>query len=159
MRNLLSLTMLIATVSVLVADQPKYFEPSTIKEKVRVKPNDDFVVEFNLNGNQLTNPSKSKQAEIKKISIKVKLDQTDASPMPPPREGAMRPYLSIENNFEKTLHFRALVRIKGSKEFVELTEDINPIPAGETFNKCWGFDTQVEEVILFDFTLSDKPVK
>lgn len=156
MKILLTLTLLLATAAVAVAEPPKAVDPATIKAKVSLKADDEFAVEFNRAGDQLTNPLKSKKAEAKKLSVKVKLSVTSASPSPPPREGATRPFLSIENNFEKTLHVRALVRMKGSKEFVELTDDMKPILAGETFNKCWGFDSHVEEVVLYEFKLSDK---
>jgi|GEM_PF-1233383 len=130
-----------------------------IKDKVRITLDEEFAIEFNRNVNQLKNPSKTKKAEVKKLSVNVKLGMTSASPFPPPREGAMRPYLTVENNFDKTLHFRALFRIEGSKEFFEIDENIKPLPAGDIFNKCWEFDSSVEEVVLCEFKLSDKRAK
>ena len=144
----------------LFARTPKAVDPATIKAKVSFNVDEEFAVEFDRDGDRLTNPSKSKEAEAKQPSVKVKLGVTSASPVPPPREGAKRQFLSVENNFEKTLHFCALVRMQGGREFVELTEDMKPIPAGETFNMCWGFDSQVEEVVLYEFKLSvDPPAK
>jgi hypothetical protein len=157
MKIVLALTFVIVTARSADAEPPKAVDPATIKVKVSIKPDDEFFVEFNRDGELLSNPSKSKKVEAKKPSVRVKLDVTSASPIPPPRKGATRPFLCVENNFEKTLHFRALVRMKGSKEFVELTEDMNSIPAGEVFNECWDFDSQVEEVVLYEFKLSDKP--
>ena len=157
MKILLALALFIATAAVAVAEPSKAVDPATLKAKVSFKLDEEFAVEFNRDGDQLTNPSKASKAEIKKLSVNVKLAVTEASPTPPPRKGATRPYLSVENNFDKTLHFRALVRMKGSKEFVELTQDMEPTPAGETFYKCWGFETQVDEVVLYDFKLIDKP--
>jgi hypothetical protein len=131
-------------------------DPNPIKEKVSISSGEEFFIEFNRDGDRLTNPSKAKKAEVKKLSVNVKLGVTTASPVAPPREGATRPFLTVENNFEKTLHFRALVRMKGSKEFFEVDENMEPLPAGDTFNKCWEFDSLVEEVILYEFKLSDK---
>lgn len=157
MKTFLALALLITTAAVAFAEPPRVVDPTAIKAKVSFKPNEEFAVEFDRDGDQLTNPSKAKQAEAKKLSVKVRLGLTTASPVPPPRKGATRPYLFVENNFEKTLHFLALIRMKGSKEFVELTEDMKPIPAGDFFLNCWGFDSQVEEVVLYEFKLSDKP--
>ena len=84
---------------------------------------------------------------------------TSASPEPPPREGATRPFITVTNNFEKSLHFRALARLKGSKEFIAINEDMKLLPAGDFFQKCWDFDSLVEEVVICEFKLSDKPVK
>ena len=134
-------------------------DPDEIKDKVSIKLGEKFDITFDREGNQLTNPSKFKQAEAKKLSVKVQLGVTTDAPFPPPREGATRPYLTVENNFDKTLHFRALIRMKGSKEFFEIDEDMKPIPAGDIFNKCWEFDSSVEEVVLCEFKLSDKRAK
>jgi len=38
--------------------------------------------------------------------------------------------------------------------FERLGNDMVSLPAGEAINKCWGFDSLVEEVILYDFKLS-----
>ena len=134
-------------------------DPNQIKDKVSITTGEEFFIEFNRDGNQLTNPSKSKKAEVKKLSVQVKLGVTSASPVPPPREGATRPFLTVENNFDKTLRFRALVRMKGSREFFEIDENMKPLPAGDIFNKCWEFDSSVEEVVLYEFKLSDKRAK
>lgn len=159
MNILQALALLIVTAAVAVAEPPKAVDPDAIKDKVSMTLDEEFVIEFNRDGNQLTNPSKSKKAEVKKLSVKVKFAVTSASPFPPPREGATRPYFTVENNFDKTLHFRALVRLKGSKEFFEIDEDMKPVAAGEAFNKCWGFDSLVEEVVLYEFKLSDEQAK
>ena len=71
--------------------------------------------------------------------------------------GATRPFLHVENATGRTLTFRALARLKGGKGFVEVTEGLVPIADGEAADRCWGFDEQVEEVVLFDFRLSGGP--
>jgi hypothetical protein len=133
-------------------------DPTHIPEKVIATIGEKFAIEFNRNGDKLTKPEKTKKAEAKKLSVEVELDLTTCSPFPPPQPGATRPFLSIKNNFEKTLNVRAAVRMKGSKEYVEIVEEMRPIPAEEMFYRCWDFDTQVEEVILYEFKLSDTPV-
>lgn len=143
-------------VTVLADDKPRIVHPGKIKDKVSVALGEAFTVEFNRDGDQLVQPSKSKGTGAKKVSVKVTLDATSASPFPPPRDGATRPFLSVENNFESTLRFRALVRLKDNQEFFEISEGMEPVPAGESFNKCWDFDSLVEEVVLYEFKLSDK---
>lgn len=157
-KTVFALTLLFASSTVAMADPPHPVDLATLKAKVRVKPEDDFTVTFNRQGDQITNPLRSRKAEMQQSSVHVTLSATSNSPIRPPRDGATRPFLSVQNNFEKSLHFRALVRMKGHKEFVELIEGRTPIPAGENFNKCWGFDTQVEEVVLYEFKLSDETV-
>lgn len=141
----------------LAADRPQVMNVKKLKDTVRVSTGEEIVVTFKRDGNQLLQPSQSKGSCDQKEAIKVKLALTSASPVPPPREGATRPYLEVINEYEKTLHFRVLVRMNGSKEFVELPEDVERIPAGEAFYKCWEFDSLVEEAVLHEFKLSDQP--
>ncbi len=159
MNILHTLAFLIATAGVAVAEPPKAVNTETIKDKVSVTLLEESTVEFKLEGDRLLQPSKSKGTAVKKAAVQVKLRVTSASPVPPPREGATRPFLTVTNNFEKALHFRALVRLKGSKEFFEMNKDMEPLPAGDFYQKCWDFDSVVEEVILCEFKLSDKPVQ
>lgn len=128
-----------------------------VKHRIVAAPGEEFMVEFQRDGDQITNPSKTKQVQVENLSIKVKLGLTSESPFPPPRDGAKRPYLSVENNFGKTLHFRAMVRMKGARKYSEIAEGIEPVEAGAVMHKCWDFDTEVEEVVLYHFKLSDPP--
>lgn len=145
--------------TLLAADKPKAVETDAIKDKVSIALCEEFTIEFKRDGDRLVQPCKSKRSNAKKAVVKIKLAVTSALPGPPPRKGATRPFLAVENDFEKTLHFRALVRLKGSKEFFEIIEHMEPVPAREPFNICWGFDSHVAEVVLYEFKLSDKPVK
>jgi hypothetical protein len=142
--------------NLLAADQPKAVDVDSIKDKVRITLREEATVEFNRDGERLLQPSKSKGIDAKKVAVRIKLDVTAASPGPPPRVGATRPFLDVENGFEKSLQFRALVRLKGRKEFFEIPEAKEPLPAGDHFQKCWEFDSLVEEVVLCEFKLSDK---
>jgi hypothetical protein len=144
--------------TLLAADAPKAVEVDAIEEKVSISLGRDFDIGFERDGDRLLKPSECKGTDAKAKVVKIKFAMTSASPLPPPRKGATRPILIVENRFEKTLHFRALFRQKGSKEFFEIT-DAKPLLAGETFNKCWDFDSVVEEVVLYEFKLSDKPAK
>lgn len=141
--------------TLLAADKPNAVDVHAIKNKMSITLGQEFGIEFKRDGNGVQKPSKSKETDSQKPSFKIGLKLTSASPVPPPRKGATRPYLSIENNSEDTLSFRALVRLKGSKEFLEITKNMERVPAGETFNKCWGFDSLVEEVVIYELALSE----
>ncbi len=157
MRIFRTFTLLIATATAAVAEQPTAIDLDTIKVKVSVQPDEEFFVEFNRDGDRLANPSKSKQAEVRKLSVKVALGATSASPVRPPREGARRPFLSVENNFDETLQLRAIVRLKGRKEYFAIADGLQAVPAGSIMNQCWDFDTEVAEVVLYDFALVREP--
>jgi len=154
-----SFTFIIATAVVATAAPQQAVDPDTIKDKVSITLGQEFYVKFKLEGNQLLQPSKYKRTEDSKARVKIKLDVTTHSPIRPPREGVTRPYLVVENDFERTLSFRALARFRGSKEFFEIDEGLEAIFPGERRNKCWGFASLVEEVVLYQFTLSPKPSK
>lgn len=134
----------------------KAVDPNTIKDKVSILLGKEIAVDFQRDGDRLRQPKQRQEPADKSAAVKIGLKVTTDSPIPPPRDGATRPFLSVENGFEKSLRFRALVRMKGSKEFVELIDERELLSAGETLLKCWGFETIVEEVVLFDFKLSDE---
>ena len=152
-----TLAFLIATAAVAVAGPQQAVDPDAIKDKVSITLGQEFHLKFKPEGDQLLQPAKFKGTDDKKATVTVKLDATSASPSPPPRAGATRPFLAVHNGFERTLHYRALARLKGSKEFFEIDAGMEPVPPGEGTNKCWEFDSLVEEVVLYQFTLSGKP--
>lgn len=139
-------------------------EPSLIEDKVSLALGEAFTFEFQRVGDRLVKPTKSKGTDAKKEAVHIKLATTSDSPFPPPREGATRPYLSLDNNFDQSISFRVLVRKKDPNNkyhaaFEKLSNDKISLPAGEAMNKCWGFDALVEEVVLYDFKLSDTAAK
>ncbi len=145
--------------AVSAADKPPAIAADSIKDKVSIQVGEAFAITFQRDGDQLRQPAKLKRTDAKENVVRVQLGTTSASPGPPPREGATRPSLTVENHFDKALHVQTLVRLKGSKKFVELSESGTPIEAGETFQKCWDFDALVEEVVLCEFRLTDKPAE
>lgn len=136
-------------------DDNDAIDPKEIQEKVAVALGEKFSVEFLRNGDQLTQPTKVIPIEEGPASVRIELGVTSASPFPPPHEGATRPFLSIENHFDKALHVLALARRTGSKDSFDMSDEVIPVPPGETAYKCWGFDTLIDEVVLFDFRLVD----
>ena len=154
-----TLAFFIATAAVAVAAPQQAVDPDTIKDKVSITLGQEFHLKFKPVGDQLLQPTKYKGTDNDKASVSVKLDVTSASPVPPPRKGATRPFLAVYNGFERPLHYRALARLKGSKEFFEIREGVEPVPAAGGSNKCWEFGSLVEEVVLYQFALSEKPAK
>lgn len=140
-------------------DQQQAIDGATINEQVTARIGEEFAVVFNRDGNRLSDPLKSVETRHQRDTVKVKLALTSDAPFAPPREDAKRPYLSVANEFDMTLYFRGLVRMNGSKEYREITEGIEPVLAGETMNLCWGFDTIVDEVVLYDFKISNQPTE
>jgi hypothetical protein len=145
--------------AVSATDKPQAIAVDSIKDKVSIQVGEEFVVRFQRDGDQLRKPARHNVTDAIQGTVRVQLGTTSASPFPPPRKGATRPFLAVENNFEESLHFRTLVRLKGSKKLVELSESGKPIEAGEVFLKCWDFDTLVEEALLCEFRLSDEAVE
>ena len=153
------LAFFIATAVVAMAAPQQAVNPDTIIDKVSITLGQEFHLKFKPEGDQLLQPTKYKGTDDSKASVRVKLDLTTDSPIRPPRKGATRPYLAVQNGFERTLSCRALARFKGSKEFFEIGEGLEAIHPGEGTNKCWEFGSLVEEVILYQFALSQKPSK
>lgn len=157
MSILRTLPLVLATASVVVAAPKQGIDPGTIQDKVSIAVGQEFRIRFQPQRDQLLQPAKLRATDEAPATVKVKLDVTTDSPIRPPRQGATRPFLAVQNDFTKPLHFRALVRLKGSKEYFEMSEGVEPIPPGESANKCWGFEDRIEEVVLYQFTLSGTP--
>ncbi len=119
-----------------------------------VKLGDDVAIEFKRVGDRLVEPTRSNRKEDEAGVVRIQLETTTASPIRPPREGATRPYLSVQNNLDCPLSFRTLVRKAGSDKFFEVDLGMTPVPAGENAYHCWDFDAQEEEVVLFDFQVA-----
>ena len=149
----------IATFAVAAAAPQRAVDPKTIKDKVSITLGQKFHLKFKPEGDQLLQPAKSKGTDDDQATVTVQLDVTSDSPTAPPRKGATRPFLAVHNGLKRTLHYRALARLKGRKEFFEIDGGMEPVPPGEGTNKCWDFDSRVEEVVLYQFTLSKKPAK
>ena len=154
-----TLALFIATAALAAAAPQQAVDPDTLKDKVSITLGQKFHLKFKLEGDKLLQPTKYKGTDDRKASVSVKLDVTSASPIPPPRKGETRPFLEVYNGFERPLHYRALARLKGSKEFFEIREGVEPVPAAGGSNKCWEFGSLVEEVVLYQFALSEKPAK
>lgn len=137
---------------------PGHDAGANIKDQVSVTLGREVQIKFKVDGNRLLQPETFKGPGDDKATVRIELKVTDATPVPV-RGVATRPYLVVSNGFERTLHCRALARLKGSKEFFDISGDMEAIPPGEKSLKCWTSGSLVEEVVLYQFTLSPQPAK
>jgi hypothetical protein len=158
MNILATLAFSIATAAAALAAPQKAIDPDTIKDKVSIKLGQEFRIKLTADGDRLLHPKKVEGTVGDKATVEIKLDVTDATPFPV-RGVATRPYLVVSNGLDRTLDFRALARLKGSKEFFEFPFGVEPIAPGDQTTKCWRSGSLVEEVILYDFVLIPKPAK
>lgn len=154
MNILHSFTCLLVAVSFAAAESPKPVDVEAIKHKVTLSLGQDFSIKFKRDGDKLVEPAKVAASDEKAQTVQIKLDVTTASPVPGPTKGATRPYVHVANHMDSTLHYRMLVRNKGSKEFFETANGVRPLEAEGVANHCWNFDSLIEEVVVFDFALS-----
>lgn len=135
-----------------------YNTADNIKDKVSVALGQQIHVIFKVEGDRLLQPETFKGPGGNRAAVRIELKVTDATPVPV-RGVATRPYLVVSNGFERTLHYRALARLKGSKEFFKISRAGEMIFPGDNSVKCWESGSLVEEVVLYQFALSPKPSK
>ena len=155
---LVTLAFSIGAAVVAVAAPQKAIDPDTIEDKVSITFGQEFHLKFAADGDRLLHPKNAERAGDDKETVEIRLHVTDAAPFPVSGV-ATRPFLVVSNGFGRTLHYRALARLKGSKEFFEVSDAFEPIAPGDQSMKCWESGSLVEEVVVYQFTLSPKPSK
>lgn len=148
----------IATVAVAVAAPQQAIDLDTIKDKVSIPLGQQLYIKFTADGDRLLQPRNVKRMGENKAIVGIKLDVTDATPFPV-RGVPTRPYLVVSNGLEKTLRYRAVARLKGSRKYFPISTGVEPIAPGDQSTKCWESGSLVEEVVLYQFALSSKPSK
>ena len=148
----------IATAAAAVAAPRKAIDPDIIKDKVSITLGQQLHIKFAADGDRLLHPKSVKRAGDNKATVEIKLHVTDATPFRV-RGVATRPFLVVSNGFERALSYRALARLKGSKEFFQISTGVEPIAPGDQTTKCWESGSLVEKVVLYQFTLIPKPSK
>jgi hypothetical protein len=129
-----------------------------IKDKVNIRLGQELRIQFEADGDRLRHPKRVEQAGDGKATIQIKLQVTDATPVPA-RGVPTRPFLVVSNGFEKPLRYRALARLKGSREYFQISAGAEPVDPGEQTLKCWESGSLVEEVVLYQFALSPNPTR
>jgi hypothetical protein len=158
MEKFLTLAFFVATAAMSVAASAQAITMDTIKDKVSITLGQHLRLKFTADGDRLLQPKRLKRAGDEMATVEIKLLVTDSTPFRV--QGVpTRPFLVVSNGFERTLHFRAVARLKGSNEFFEISEAGGPIEPGDQSLKCWESGSLVEEVVLYQFALSAKPAK
>jgi len=155
MNHIRTLAFSIAMAAVAAAAPQKAVDLDTIKDKVSIRLGQECHIAFAVEGDRLLHPKKVERVGDAKATVRIKLLVTDATPILV-QGVATRPFLVVSNGFDRTLHYRALARLKGSTEFFEVREAVEPIAPGDQSTKCWESGSLVEEVVLYEFALSPK---
>ena len=142
----------IAIAAVAVAAPQKAIDPETIKDKVSITLGQQLHIKFAADGDRILHPKSVQPAGDDKATVEIKLHVTDSTPFRVSGD-PRRPFLVVSNGLDRTLDFRALARLKGSKEFFQFSFGVEPIAPGDQTTKCWQSGSLVEEVILYDFVL------
>lgn len=130
--------LLLAVIATPAVAEDRKIDPATLKDKLSIKPGETFVVHFEPKGDRLTNPKK--------------VDKPPKEPTTPTfafSKAKGQLMLMTRNPYSKNLKFRALMRVKGSDDFVETS--IFPVIHGLSGLELW--QDPIEELILFDFRL------
>ena len=131
---------LLATVSTAMALPLKLPDPATIKDKVTMTVGEKRIIEFVQKDSVLALPTAVESVHKDVPSLSLECSRNDKFVM-----------LVLKNGFQKILHVRALARLKGRKDYFETS--ILPIQAGLMDFESW--QPEIEEIVLFDFKLSD----
>lgn len=129
-----------------------------LADKVSIKLGQELHLKFAVAGDRLVQPRKVERARGGKSMVDVRLEVTDSTPMRVTGV-ATRPYLVVSNGFERPLHYRALARLKGRKEFRPVNAEFEPVEPGSQSSYCWESGSLVEEIVLYRFTLTPKRSK
>jgi hypothetical protein len=115
-------------------------DPSQLKDTVIVKLGESKKIMFHTQGDQLTEPKVTSQPDEKQPGVSLEFTLNEGVRM-----------LSIQNGFSRGLRFRCLARLEGRKEYVESATH----PLFPNFFSTEAFGDPVEELILFEFKLTD----
>ena len=136
------------------APKSKPVDGDKIKDKVSVKFGAETISTLRRDGDRLLPHAPNEKGDPNDVTVKITIQETTATPTPVEGDPT-RSYLSMSNSSDKLLSFRALTRLKGSTEFYEMEEPLEPVKPGElTTVYCWGSGTLIDEMILYQFTLS-----
>jgi len=146
-----TLAIFVATASLAVAGEPrKAIDPASIKDKVTIGFDQAHHVKFKADGHRLLEPKIVQGADDDKDAITLQLVVGGPSP------GRV---LIVHNRFDGRLQFRVLARLKGSKDFFEVDDDLLSAAPDRSWCHFWPAASAVEEAVLYQFTVSDKASK
>ena len=137
-RSLGPMILLLAAIAAPSLADDKKIDPATLKDKLSIRPGETLVVGFKQEGDKLTDPKKIEKPPEEPTTPSFKFSNDQGQVM-----------LMTRNPYAKNLKFRALMRVKGSKDYVETS--IVPVYHGLFGVELW--QDPIEELILFDFRL------
>lgn len=132
--------LVLAAVSTVCAAADDKLDPAKIKDKVKISVGEKLVVRFAQKDNTLSDPKTVKQAGTDPPTPVFDFNKLEDSLA-----------LTTKNPFPKDLKFRALMRLKGQKDYVETS--IVPVKSGLFGIELW--QDPIEELVLFEFKLVD----
>ena len=132
---------LLAAIPAAAVAQEKTIDPATLKDKVTIKLGQKRNVRFEQEGHALVRPK-----VVDEVAKKPPTPSFDFQKM------GDNLILITQNPFTKDLKFRAAMRLKGSKDYVETS--IVPVIGGLFGAELW--QDPIEELVLFDFKLVNK---
>ena len=137
--------------------QPQPVDLEKIKDKVSVKFGEDTVAKLRRDGDRLLPRAPGEKGDANDVAVKITLKETKDTPFAVQGDPT-RSYLSMSNGSDTWLRFRALARLKGSKEYYEVEAPLEPVNPGDmSLVRCWESGKLVEEVILYQFMLTEEP--
>ena len=140
--HLVTLFILLSVATVLAVPGER-IDPKSVKHKVSFTLGAKGTIQFKQRGDLLTEPKLSnKFEEGGGVGGEFRKNDKDDRLIG----------LMVQNRFPKALRYRALMRLKGRKEYVETS--IVPVMAGLLSYESWA--DPIEELILFDFRLTDE---
>ena len=117
-------------------------DPKDLKDKVSLTLGSKGTIQFKQQGDALIEAKLVKEPDEKQPGISVEFKKY-------PEFLALK----LKNGLPKALRYRAAIRLKDSEDYVE-TSLILPVHAGIVGFETW--KDPIEELILFDFKLTDE---
>jgi hypothetical protein len=117
-------------------------DPKDFKDKVSLTLGTQGTIQFKQGGNTITSATLIKDPDQKQPGISVEFKKQPEFLN-----------LMLKNGLPKALRYRAAIRMKGRKDYIE-TSLIVPVMAGLLSFETW--QDPIEELILFDFKLTDE---
>ena len=145
----LALALMLGCANSLFSAPRDRIDPKTLKDKVSITLGTEGTIQFKQNGNTLAEPKLIKSTDEKEPGVGYKFESHSSG-----ASEAML-LLIVRNHYPKVLRYRAAMRIKGRKDYVETS--IVPVGAGLACYESWV--DPIEELILFDFKLTDEKMQ
>lgn len=116
-------------------------DPRKLKDSITIAIGEKCEVQFEEKGDALLKPVKVTTPDAAKplISLNFKNERD-------------MPLLVIRNAFPRTLEFRAAMKLKGRKDYIETSI----LPVGSNMSNYESWSDPIEELVLFDFKLTNE---